>query len=444
MLNELQAEVKTLSAEAQAIITAANGGALSDPDFARLNELNEKVGALESKIARVAEQRALGARMSALAASMPAAAAAGAMVKAAETGMVPAGYGLGDALVESHEFKALIQRGFSGRFNTGAISVETKAVVAYPAGGILQGTLVPPIPQYLFPWVTDLPSQGTAAAGMIPAFTLDSFTNAAAPVGHGLSKPESGLDVTQTLYPMVTMAHWIQVPNQLLEDAPALRTYINSQMLFGLRRKEDNQVLNGSTAASILGYNTIAAANPAGPAAGVDEALSVVVLQAIAQSEAASGLPVDGIVMNPADWGSILTQRAGATGPMLVTQMSPFLPLPSQLWGRRVVTSPYQPQGKVLVGPFASGSILFRNGSITVSASNEDRDNFIKNITTILAESRLALVVMSKLGFVQATGVPPVTLSERGNGKPAALPEGSDQRELNGRSKREREAEERR
>jgi HK97 family phage major capsid protein len=74
--------------------------------------------------------------------------------------------------------------------------------------------------------------------------------------------------------------------------------------------------------------------------------------------------------------------------------------LPPMLWGRPVVESDAMPEDQFLVGAFRLAATLFDREQATIAISTEDRDNFIKNMVTILCEERLALAVARPAAFV--------------------------------------------
>ena len=418
-VDQLNQKIRDNSEAAQAILTAANGGSVSNEDYSKLTELDTETKDLELQLTRIGEQVSLGDRFKS------------ALTKAGSgnvRSLIPAPAdryteamaqmfpqpvkGFGDHFVETEEFKSLILHGVRGRFKTPPIPIDVKAVVTYPAGGIQSGMLMPALPQFnLFPHVTDLPSQASTDAGMIPAIRELSWTNSAAIVLPGAQKPESGWTYEQVYIPLATIAHWIQVPEQLLSDVSAIRSYLNTIMAEGVRQREDNAVLNQATP-PWDGFNVMSGTQP--DVAYTTGALSMAILTQIAAIEGTGMAPVDGIVLNPATWALIVTERTTAGQPMIPT-LNPLDPLPNRLWGRRVVVTPHQPAGTALLGSFTLYSLLFRNGSVTVQASNEDRDNFIKNLVTIRAESRLALVVLRPAAFGQVTGLVPPVAGRAGN-----------------------------
>ena len=73
------------------------------------------------------------------------------------------------------------------------------------------------------------------------------------------------------------------------------------------------------------------------------------------------------------------------------------------LWRLPFITNDALGSNVFLVGDFARGSHLYDRQQATVELSTEDRDNFIRNLVTIRAESRLALAITRPSLFVKGT-----------------------------------------
>jgi HK97 family phage major capsid protein len=61
--------------------------------------------------------------------------------------------------------------------------------------------------------------------------------------------------------------------------------------------------------------------------------------------------------------------------------------------------------GVALVGAFKMGAQVFRKGGISVDVSNSHSDYFVKNLTAIRAEERVALAVYRPGAFGEVTGL---------------------------------------
>ena len=81
----------------------------------------------------------------------------------------------------------------------------------------------------------------------------NTFTNAAAVVVGGsptisaenVSKPEAALTFTSDSEEVKTIAHWIPISRQVLDDSTVLQSYVNDRLMYGLKLTEDTQLLNG-------------------------------------------------------------------------------------------------------------------------------------------------------------------------------------------------------
>jgi HK97 family phage major capsid protein len=73
------------------------------------------------------------------------------------------------------------------------------------------------------------------------------------------------------------------------------------------------------------------------------------------------------------------------------------------LWGLPVAVSFAMPINNFLTGAFRYAAQLFDREDANVAVSTEDRDNFVKNMVTILAEQRMALVVSRPQALVKGT-----------------------------------------
>ena len=104
---------------------------------------------------------------------------------------------------------------------------------------------------------------------------------------------------------MQTLAHWIPISRQLLDDAQAIQGYVNSRMRFFLKLKEDQELLSGSaTGTELSGLITNATTFDTTPVTPATDTFLDVLQLAITQCSK-SYLPPDGIVLNPLDWARI-------------------------------------------------------------------------------------------------------------------------------------------
>jgi len=244
--------------------------------------------------------------------------------------------------------------------------------------------------------IRDLVMPGQTSSSSIEYVKETGFTNNAAPVAETTAKPYSDLTFDMTSSPVRVLAHLFKASRQILDDAPALRSYIDGRARYGLRFVEENQLLNGSgTGQNLHGLVPQATAfNPAFAAAdetAIDR-LRLAVLQVVLAE-----YPATAFVLNPIDWAKIeLTKDAG--GNYIIG--NPQGSLTPTLWNLPVVSTQAMAAGEFLTGAFSFAAQIFDRMDIEVLLSSENVDDFEKNLFTIRAEERLAFAVYRPESFV--------------------------------------------
>jgi len=244
--------------------------------------------------------------------------------------------------------------------------------------------------------IRDLILPGQTASNAVEYVKETGFTNSAAPVAETTAKPYSDLTFDMTSAPVRTLAHLFKASRQILDDAPALRSYIDGRARYGLRFVEENQLLNGSgTGQNIAGLvpqaTAFAPAFTPTDVTGIDR-LRLAVLQVVLAE-----YPATAFVLNPIDWAKIeLTKDAG--GNYIIG--NPQGSLTPTLWNLPVVSTQAMASGQFLTGAFSYAAQIFDRMDIEVLLSSENVDDFEKNMFTIRAEERLALAVYRPEAFV--------------------------------------------
>lgn len=257
---------------------------------------------------------------------------------------------------------------------------------------------------------------GQTQSDAITFFRETSFTNNAAAVAEATAttgatglKPESALALEEATVSVKTIAHWIPITRQTLQDASQMRTYVEGRLLDGLRLEESDQLLNGDgTGANILGLRNQTGiqlldgayftATPAA-GAGTDRENFNRVLRARVNIRATGRARANFVVVNPANVEEFLT-AANTSGDYYGA--GPFSgSAVANLWGMRLVEDENQPAGEALVGDGRMAAVWDRMAAqILIDTIN---DQFVRNMLTILAEERLALTVYRPQAFAKVT-----------------------------------------
>lgn len=291
----------------------------------------------------------------------------------------------------------------------GRVSVETKAIISAvttdtdgAAGDLIMPDRLPGIVQPYLRKLTvrDLLAPGRTNSNAIQYVKETGFTNASATVSEttGPTKPQSDIKFDIVTGNVTTIAHWVLATRQILDDVPMLQSYINGRLIWGLKYVEDNQLLNGAgTGTDLNGIYTQATASTANLAV-VATPTKIDVIRAAMLQAALANVPPSGIVLHPTDWFGIETTKDTAGAYLIGNPQDRATP---RLWGLPVVESQAMTSGKFLVGAFRDAAQIFDRMDARVEISNEDSDNFRKNLVTILAEERLALAVYNTTAFVK-------------------------------------------
>ena len=92
--------------------------------------------------------------------------------------------------------------------------------------------------------IRDLLMPGTTDSNAITYVREKGFTNNAGPqASEGAKKAQSDLQFEEVTTSVKTIAHFVKASRQILDDASMLQSYINGRLTYGLKLKEDLQLL---------------------------------------------------------------------------------------------------------------------------------------------------------------------------------------------------------
>ena len=324
------------------------------------------------------------------------------------------GYGgedlLAKALTESAELSRLREIG-KGK---ATVKLDTKTIISSGAvgsgtAGVIApervGGIVPLAQRRLF--LRDLLSRGNHVTGNTAYFIQETaFTNAASPQVETFAKAESADTFNTVSRPVITLAHWIPASRQVMDDVPALLAFVRNKLLYGLRYKEELEILSGDgTGQHLTGLITQATAYNTSLSAVGDTRIDTL-RRALQQVEQSDEIPAGFFVLNPADWASIeLTKTeegGGNRGRYIVGDPGASNGGQPTLWGKPVVPTNAISVGTFLVGS-SEGAELFDRMDATLEISTEYADYFVRNLIAILCECREVLAIYRPHSFITGT-----------------------------------------
>ena len=382
---EFRAATERLQAGAQSAIDETKRlGGMQGETKAEVDKLLAKQGELAGKIDQMAaEQTDLAQRMSA---------------RRGGEGQAPKT--LGELVAGHDDLKAFVAKGA-----TGTVTLDLQAAILNlpSSGGALtepsRDGVVSAARQKL--GVKDLLSQGRVDGPLVQYAQQQATTGTAGVVADdGVTlKPQLGMTWVAAEAPVRTIAGWIPVHKHMLDDVAFLRSEIDTELRYQVDLAEERQILTGDgTGENLRGLVTEATPyNQTAREASITGFTAIDKLRLAMLQVTLAGWVVDGHVLSAIDWALMETQKDTQNRYIFGDPTQEATP---RLWGRPVVDSPLMPEDKFLTGAFRLAATYYERQGVQVRASTEDRDNFVKNMVTVLAEKRAALAVKRKTALV--------------------------------------------
>jgi len=213
-----------------------------------------------------------------------------------------------------------------------------------------------------------------------------TFTNNAREQAFAEQKVESTNAGSIATIQMTTIAHWKDVPRQVLRYLPGLRAIIDSEMRTGVLSKVQQRIIAGTgtvvapaTAPQMLGIlgqviQTVGA-TPTTLTGQIFSAIGIV---------EGNGGTVDAILMNPGDYAALIEAEYTAN------KFNPLIQ--GERFGQyRIIRLASIATGTALVGDFSSSTTVYVGEEATVRAS--EALGFKSNVVTILGEMDSVVLV---------------------------------------------------
>jgi HK97 family phage major capsid protein len=188
---------------------------------------------------------------------------------------------------------------------------------------------------------------------------------------------------------------------EMLNDVAGMTGYLTARLPKKLRLIEDNQILYGNGLGQNLEGITEVASAYVDSLADANVNRFDVLVKAIAQVRADEYF-ANAIMVNPADWYNLLLIKS-AEGDYLMPESARFGGQAPRVAGVPIIANTAVTSGDFLVGDFAQGVQLFDRLQSNIRFFDQDQDNAIKNLVTVVAEERLALATYRPTAFVYGT-----------------------------------------
>lgn len=230
---------------------------------------------------------------------------------------------------------------------------------------------------------------GTMLGDKVPFVAQTGKDGAAAVTSEGATKGQVDQDLTLREAPARKITAFQVVSEEMLEDIPALSSFIGYTLLNNLADVEDAQLLYGDGTAPNLTGLTVGAQD-ADDISGflTSSANSWDAIMAAKAHLASLNYTADIVAMNPVDlyaMAAVKGDNGQYVAPIFWTQGVPTL------WGQPVYMTTAITAGNLLVMDGTRAAQLFQRTPMSIRFYDQDSTNARQNLVTIVGEERLAL-----------------------------------------------------
>lgn len=265
-------------------------------------------------------------------------------------------------------------------------------------GMVPGGMVTPPTEEHIRNYLT----VGATNSNLVRYIEMRRKEGGFAMVPEGGLKPQLDYVLEAKDAPVRKIAGHIRVPEEMLDDIAFLATLLATQGMEDLKLKEDEQVLYGSgTGDNLRGIFTAASAFAAGSFRVQAPTVYDIVIAMRLQLRNLKYRPTAAF-LSPVDWASLVTAKDTQNRPLfpeLYQNPQSVLRIGGMTWVENTAVE----DGDLVVGDFATSAFLLDRKQAAVRFYDQDRDNAIRNMVTMVIEERVALPIVRPDAFVKTT-----------------------------------------
>jgi HK97 family phage major capsid protein len=248
--------------------------------------------------------------------------------------------------------------------------------------------------------VADLVAQGETTMNTIRYPQEDTFTNAATTVSEGGTKPEATWDTSEVDAPVRKIAVTSKVTEEMWDDFPVIRDYVDSRLRFMVGQQLEAQILTGNgTPPNLTGILNVSGIQT--QATGTDTNADAI-YKALTKVRTVGFFEPDAVVIHPNNWTPIRLLKT-TTGEYVWGAPSEMGP--ERIWGKQTDVTTGITANTGLVGAFKLGAQIFYRQGLRMEATNANEDDFRRNLICIRVELRAALAVYRPKAFASVTSL---------------------------------------
>jgi HK97 family phage major capsid protein len=296
------------------------------------------------------------------------------------------------------------------------LDLQAKAVGNMSSSGSLTGSYF--VSPHAIPGVVQKPYESLHVRDILPVGTTTSNTcryvvdnggeGGPGMTAEGGSKPQIDRDLEIKDSNVKKIATHFRIPEEMIDDIPYLQSFLSSIGVEEVMALEDTQLLFGDgTGQNINGLATTATAFAAGTSVIGASANHFDVIRAAKKQLRNAKYSPSVAFVSPTDWFD-MTSKKDSTNNYLFQGGGNGISFGVNIDGIRVVEHTAVTAGSFIVGDPRTAQIFDRMGT-TVRFFDQDQDNAIKNLITVVIEKRLALVNYRPAAWVTGTFADAIT-----------------------------------
>lgn len=250
--------------------------------------------------------------------------------------------------------------------------------------------------------VADLFASATVSGNAVTYYTRGAVEGDAAVTAQGAKKAQISTSFTAVTAALEKITAFAKETSEILEDAPFLASTVEDVINNKLIAKENAQVVGAVAGTSGIQSVTYTDGQHTGDAANLVEAI----LLAKSKIAQATDYEADCVLINPADMFALMTAKDSnlqylGGGYFTGAYGNGDYATPARIWGLPVFESSAVTAGEPIVAAGKQAVKVYRKGDINVKVFDQNEDDAIYNLVTVLGEERAKTAVLDANGVVK-------------------------------------------
>lgn len=262
--------------------------------------------------------------------------------------------------------------------------------------------LSPEPPLSVLDFVPQIPTNQSAVKFM-REITFDD--SAIVEKAEGAAFGELALELDEVTLPIEKVPAWLPVTDEQLEDEEQAEEYVNSRLVYAVRKRLNRQILQGTGVSPLLEgtENVTGIQTQALGADPITDAIYKLLVKIMDDADNSGGDADPNVVfIRAAKWQSVALLR---TADGIYIWGHPSQSGPRTIWGVPVALTNAVTATKAVAGDYRAHSYLAVKRGVDVQVSNSHGTFFVEGKQAIRADVRVAMVHLRPSAFGEVTGL---------------------------------------